>query len=67
MVIEAVGIPPTFQAAVEEVAFTGRVRVHRLCERTGDLSDQAVRAKEAGYSRIQEYPARRLSRRDPPS
>jgi threonine dehydrogenase-like Zn-dependent dehydrogenase len=34
VIVEAIGLPQTFRAAVEDVAFARQSRLHRLCERT---------------------------------
>ena len=67
VVIEAIGTPQTFRAAVEEVAFTGQSGVHRLCKRTGKLRDETLCAKRVGHSRFAKRAAGRFSCGNPSS
>jgi hypothetical protein len=66
VVIEAIGTPQTFRAAIEEVAH-GKSGVHRLCQRTGKLRDKTLRAKRAGHSRFAKRAAGRFSCGNPSS
>jgi threonine dehydrogenase-like Zn-dependent dehydrogenase len=49
VVIEAIGSPSTFRAAVEEVAFAGRIVYIGLCKGAGRLRNKTLCAKGARY------------------
>ncbi len=63
VIIEAIGLPETFRAAVEEVAFTGRVVYIGYAKRARRLRNQALRPEGARHPRLPQRPARRLPRR----
>jgi threonine dehydrogenase-like Zn-dependent dehydrogenase len=51
--IEAIGTAATFRAAVEEVAFTGRVVYIGYAKEPGQLRNAAIRSKRVGHCRLQ--------------